>query len=68
MFDPKPSSIPFYESVLTVICQLIVQPNQGVRGVKASIVAFQAVDPGSIPGERNIFFGFVSRHRHIILS
>ena len=28
----------------------------GVAGVMVSIVAFQAVDPGSIPGPRNVFF------------
>ena len=27
----------------------------GVGGVKASIAAFQAVDPGSIPGQRTLF-------------
>ena len=27
-----------------------------VGGVKVSIVAFQAIDPGSIPGRRTIFF------------
>ena len=27
----------------------------GVAGVMVSIVAFQAVDPGSIPGPRNVF-------------
>jgi hypothetical protein len=26
-----------------------------VAGVMVSIVAFQAVDPGSIPGPRNVF-------------
>ena len=29
---------------------------QGVGGVTVSIVAFQAVDPGSTPGQRRIFF------------
>lgn len=28
----------------------------GVGGVMVSIVAFQAVDPGSIPGRRRILF------------
>lgn len=28
----------------------------GVGGVMVSIVAFQAVDPGSIPGRRNYFY------------
>ena len=28
----------------------------GVGGVKVSIVAFQAIDPGSIPGRRTRFF------------
>ena len=30
--------------------------SQGVGGVKVSMVAFQAVDPGSIPGRRTYFF------------
>ena len=29
---------------------------EGVAGVMVSIAAFQAVDPGSIPGPRNFFF------------
>ena len=29
----------------------------GVAGVMVSIVAFQAVDPGSIPGPRTLFLG-----------
>ena len=28
---------------------------QSVGGIVVSIVAFQAIDPGSIPGRRNIF-------------
>jgi hypothetical protein len=28
----------------------------GVAGVMVSIVAFQAVDPGSIPGPRSLFY------------
>ena len=28
----------------------------GVGGVKVSMVAFQAIDPGSIPGRRMILF------------
>ena len=28
----------------------------GVAGVNVSIVAFQAVDPGSIPGPRSLFY------------
>ena len=31
------------------------QCQQGVGGIMVSIAAFQAVDPGSIPGRRNIF-------------
>ncbi len=27
----------------------------GVGGVTVSIVAFQAIDPGSTPGQRNLF-------------
>ena len=30
----------------------------GVGGIMVSIAAFQAVDPGSIPGRRNFFFIF----------
>ena len=33
----------------------------GVAGVMVSIVAFQAVDPGSIPGERIFWFPFKFR-------
>ena len=32
----------------------------GVGGIMVSIAAFQAVDPGSIPGRRNFFFFKVS--------
>ena len=28
----------------------------GVGGIVVSIAAFQAVDPGSIPGQRTVFF------------
>ena len=31
------------------------QPNICVGGIMVSIAAFQAVDPGSIPGRRNFF-------------
>jgi hypothetical protein len=31
---------------------------ESVAGVMVSIVAFQAVDPGSIPGPRNFFLSF----------
>ena len=34
-----------------------------VGGIVVSIAAFQAVDPGSIPGRRNLFFDF--SHRNI---
>jgi hypothetical protein len=34
------------------VCSSIV----GVAGVMVSIVAFQAVDPGSIPGPRSLFY------------
>ena len=30
-----------------------------VGGIVVSIAAFQAVDPGSIPGQRRIFFSFL---------
>ena len=36
--------------------------NKCVGGVMVSIVAFQAVDPGSIPGRRIIFFEFFFYH------
>ena len=39
-----------------VIVSLSAQPSVG--GVTVSIVAFQAVDPGSTPGQRRIFFSF----------
>ena len=32
-----------------------------VSGIVVSIAAFQAVDPGSIPGRRNLFFDFSPR-------
>ena len=34
---------------------LFFQRYQGVGGIMVSIAAFQAVDPGSIPGRRNSF-------------
>ena len=37
---------------------------QGDGGVMVSIVAFQAVDPGSIPGHRTLFFRLLSRYFH----
>jgi hypothetical protein len=36
---------------------LFFQRYQGVGGIMVSIAAFQAVDPGSIPGRRNYFYG-----------
>ena len=36
------------------------QEHKSVGGVKVSIVAFQAIDPGSIPGRRNFFTDFSS--------
>ena len=33
---------------------------RGVGGIMVSIAAFQAVDPGSIPGRRNFFLFLVS--------
>ena len=39
---------------------------RGVGGIMVSIAAFQAVDPGSIPGRRNFdFFIFVIRRCHL---
>ena len=38
---------------------IILMPHlatRGVGGIMVSIAAFQAVDPGSIPGRRNFFF------------
>ena len=32
---------------------------RGVGGIMVSIAAFQAVDPGSIPGRRNFFFFYL---------
>ena len=34
--------------------------NAGVGGKVVSIAAFQAVDPGSIPGQRNVLFLFLN--------
>ena len=34
-----------------------------VGGIMVSIAAFQAVDPGSIPGRRNIFSFFFQAHK-----
>ena len=31
-------------------------PTTSVGGIVVSIAAFQAVDPGSIPGRRNLYF------------
>ena len=41
--------------LLEHLCFLEHQCQQGVGGIMVSIAAFQAVDPGSIPGRRNIF-------------
>ena len=37
-----------------------ISVRNSVGGVKASIVASQAIDPGSIPGQRNFFTDFWS--------
>ena len=34
---------------------------ESVGGIMVSIAAFQAVDPGSIPGRRKTFFYFVKK-------
>ena len=42
------------------------QCQQGVGGIMVSIAAFQAVDPGSIPGRRNVLnfiFGKIERKK-----
>ena len=39
---------------MPLICFLEIEHTRGVVGVKDSIVAFQAVDPGSIPGGRTL--------------
>ena len=39
-----------------------------VGGVKVSIVAFQAIDPGSIPGQRTFFFFFSSPRIQTVMS
>ena len=36
----------------------LLHENWGVGGIMVSIAAFQAVDPGSIPGRRNFVFSF----------
>ena len=38
--------------------------HDSVAGVMVSIVAFQAVDPGSIPGRRKTFCRLVRMHVH----
>ena len=45
----------------TLISQKTIRPSVG--GVKVSIVAFQAIDPGSIPGWRNVFQIFFNRSK-----
>ena len=35
---------------------MVLGPGGGVGGIMVSIAAFQAVDPGSIPGRRRYFF------------
>ena len=39
----------------TVFLSILLHTSS-VGGVKVSIVAFQAIDPGSIPGRRTVFF------------
>ena len=39
----------------------------GVAGVMVSIVAFQAVDPGSIPGPRSLFTWGNSQHKGYVV-
>ena len=36
-----------------------------VGGVMVSIVAFQAIDPGSIPGQRSFFLKMLSWYMHL---
>jgi hypothetical protein len=38
-----------------------------VAGVMVSIVAFQAVDPGSIPGPRSLFMWGNTQHEHYVV-
>ena len=40
---------------------------RGVAGVMVSIVAFQAVDPGSIPGPRSLFMWGNTQHEHYVV-
>ena len=50
-----------HTSIVQIMCTRAVytpSPMASVGGVKVSMVAFQAVDPGSIPGRR-IFYIFV---------
>ena len=42
-----------------IILDLDPSPQQCVGGIMVSIAAFQAVDPGSIPGRRSPFFSFL---------
>ena len=41
--------------LLLVVLPSNVKNHQGVGGIVVSIAAFQAVDPGSIPGQRKLF-------------
>ena len=44
--------------LLLVVLPSNVKNHQGVGGIVVSIAAFQAVDPGSIPGQRKLFSFF----------
>ena len=45
----------------------LLQEHWGVGGIMVSIAAFQAVDPGSIPGRRNFVFSFYLKKKIIPL-
>ena len=45
-----------WELVLTICLPVRQLSDQRVGGIVVSIAAFQAVDPGSIPGRRSLFF------------
>ncbi|KAK0135501.1 Kinocilin [Merluccius polli] len=66
---PSPSDIvhpqtcsPQSDQHLSCNCSILI-PHPSVGGIVVSIAAFQAVDPGSIPGQRIIFYHV--KHRQV---
>ena len=52
----QPWKTVFYKQVLYLGSQNSSNGYKSVGGVTVSIVAFQAIDPGSTPGQRSLFF------------